>query len=209
MTRISSSLIPLTLAIMWATASVHAAPTLALLPSGTIYGNPGDIVGWGFTITNNTDYIEITSSQFCLSPVSFPITCNPPTIGTFTDYISQFNDIIVGPADGAVTSTVTQPFSTTALTGVGAFQINLSAVPGSSNVGQIVLTYNVYDADPLLGPFDTIASDQVLAADASVVVGPEPATPVLSGIALLLLVVFMRARLRGRHTPGESLLTAG
>lgn len=206
MNRSRSSLIALVLAATWA-ASLQAAPTLTLLPSGNVFGPPGSTVGWGFTITNNMNYIEITSAQFCDNPVNFPINCIPPSTGTFIDYISQYNDIIVGPPDGVVTSVVTQQFDPVALTGVGAFQINPATFP--NDVGEIVLTYNEYDADPLVGPYNTIGSDLVLSAPASVQ-APEPGTAALAAIALTGFAAAMRRRAKqGRHRPGESLPAAG
>ena len=179
---------------LWAGPMTPPTPTLSLLPSGDISGPAGANIGWGFTITNNLDYIEITSAEFCLTP--FP-ACSAPTIGMFTDIISQFgNDVIVGPP-GAMDdpSTVSEPyeFDMMAKTGVGNFAINPGALPGDTNSGQIVLTYNVFDQDPNNGGME-LFDDQVLTANASVTVTaattPEPATAglLVLGMAALVLV---------------------
>ena len=49
-----------------------AAVTLSLSTNPLLFGLPGATSGWGFTLTNDTNYIEITSAQFCQNPVSFP-----------------------------------------------------------------------------------------------------------------------------------------
>ena len=51
-------------------AVAHAGPTFQISP-GAIFDVPGATVGWGFTITNTTDYMVITGSQFFPSPLSF------------------------------------------------------------------------------------------------------------------------------------------
>lgn len=191
MHRTALRLIPALLAV-WGATVLGAAPVIMLSPPNVAFGPPGATVGWGFTITNNTNYIEITSAQFCDSPVNFPLGCNAPSNGTFTDFISQFHDIIVGPPDGTVSNSVTQPFNAAAHEGVGSFRISPSAIPGATDVGEIVLTYNEYDADPILGPFNLLASDQVLGANAGVtvtgsIVVPEPATAALVAVALAAL----------------------
>jgi hypothetical protein len=173
-----------------------ADPVFTLLPSGTIAGLPGDLIGWGFTITNDANYIEITSAQFCLDPVSFP-ACEPPQEGTFTDFISQFNDIVVGPPSGTLPDTVSQSFDPNSLTGVGSFSVSPSALLFSADIGQIVLTYNVFAADPN-GPDGgnpLNSSDLVLAANATVSVDlpvstPEPGNLLAVGGTFLALLAW-------------------
>jgi len=155
-------------------------PTLTLLPSGDLGALPGNLTGWGFTITNDANYIEITSSQFCLNPVDFP-ACTLPKEGIFTDYISQFNDIVVGAPGGTDPDTASQGFDSGLLTGVGSFAVSSSASLSAEDLGKIVLTYDVYDADPNTSTdANQLFTDLVLTANASVTVGaatvnlPEP-----------------------------------
>jgi hypothetical protein len=174
------------LLLLGTTTALWAAPALTLTPMGSLSGQPGDTVGWGFRITNDANYIEITSASFCLSPVSFP-ACTLPTTGVFTDFISGYNDIIVGFSGDTDPATVAQPFDPIALTGIGSFVIDPGAPIGAVDVGAIVLTYDVFNADPNDLGAKKLATDQVLTADASVEVGnssPEPATFGIFGLGL-------------------------
>lgn len=186
--------------LLWLSAglSLTAAPILTLIPSTARSGPPGSTIGWGFTIQNDSNYIEITSAQFCLNPVISP-ACTPSTIGTFTDIISQFgNDIIVGPPGGTLPSSITEPYEFDALaqTGVGNLAIDPLAMAGTTDFGEIVLTYNLFDQDPNNGG-NEIGTDLVMTANTSVTVSPatatpEPATSSLAGLALAALAMARR-----------------
>ena len=187
--------------VLWSlgtTTALWAGPVLTLTPVSGMSGQPGATVGWGFQITNDANYIEITSASFCLSPVSFP-ACTLPTTGLFTDFISFYNDIIVGPG-GTDPATVEQPFDPIAFTGIGSFVIDPAAPLGAANVGAIVLTYNVFHEDPNDSGANKLATDQVLTADASVEVAnssPEPATFGILGLGLAGLATIARRGRRG------------
>src|SRR5579863_9522416 len=67
--------------------------TLQLDPlSGTVSGSPGDTVGWGYTLDNNTsDYLVVSFSAFC-EPGQDPLftTCSPALdASTYTDFLSS------------------------------------------------------------------------------------------------------------------------
>lgn len=181
--------------LLWigAAVSLPAGPVFTITPSGDISGAPGSTIGWGFTITNDRDYIEITSAQYCVNPVNFPLVCNPSALGTFTDFISQFNDIIVGPPGGTDPTSVSQNFDPVLLTGVGSFAINPGASIGDGDAGQLVLTYNLTDLDPSDPNKMSLGTDLVLSADASVSVvtssAPEPGTAGLIFAALAAMAV--------------------
>jgi len=162
--------------------AAHAGAIFTPTPS-TISGAPGDTVGWGFTISNDTNYLLITSADF-----------TPATpLGTFTDFIGQFNFIVVGPSPES--NSVSQTFDPSALTGVGSFLISSSATPGSVITGLLTLTYDLFSVspnDPNFDPdTDTISNGNVLTSAAEVDVKgvsavPEPASFGLVGLALLL-----------------------
>jgi PEP-CTERM motif len=180
--------------------NAQAAPLLTLNPvGGALTGAPGDVVGWGFTISNDTNFLTVTGANFCLGVVS-PPACTSPNIGTFTDFIAQFNFIVVGPAPES--TSVSQSYDFSAKTGVGSFAINAGATAGSTNIGEIVLRYDLTSRspnDPNFNPdTDTVAGGQFLTANASVAVTstvPEPATWLLLGSTLAGLGV---ARVRRR-----------
>ena len=167
------------------TLAAHLANAGALLTldpgSGMISGLPGETIGWGFTVTNDsqTDWLILTSANFT------PTT----SIGTFTDYTGA-NFVVVGPAPES--SSVTQPFLPAIQSGAGSFAINSNA-PFGIVAGQIVMTYDLYSQDPNSPSFDPIASlistDNSLSAPASVQVVPEPATwlGMISALVLLRL----------------------
>jgi hypothetical protein len=175
-------LLALAVFFLGAAGTLPAAPILTLLPTSELGAAPG----WGFSISNDVGYIEITSARFCTGQVNFPTLCTPPDLGTFTDFISQFNDIIVGPA-GTDTSTVAQAFDALDMTGIGSFDIAAGA--SGSDVGQIVLTYRWTDLEPSDMNAVVLGNDLVLSANASVIV-PEPASAgllLIGGLGMVLL----------------------
>ena len=170
-----------------------ATVTFILTPDPLIFGLPGATLGWGFSLTNDTNYIEITSAQFCQNPVSFP-ACSVSTLGVFTDFISGFNNIIVGPNGGTLPSTVSQAFNLAGSTGVGSFTIDPLVPLNSFNLGQIVLTYNVFDADPNNFAANLLSVDQIVSAETEIfATDPEPGT-FFVGFAVLALALVRSRR---------------
>jgi hypothetical protein len=148
------------------------------------------VLGWGFSISNDANYIEISGAFFCTGVVNYPSSCGSPLLGAFADYISNFNDIIVGNPTGTDPATVSQLFNITAQTGIGSFTIDPGAGIGTDS-GEIVLSYFVWDLDP--NDDDAIKLDnggvQYMWATASVDVVPEPATAGMLGGALLIMAL--------------------
>lgn len=174
------------------TSAILATPAAATvtfsLPPLVLRALPGEISGWGFVIANDTNYIEITSAQYCVNPVSFP-ACTPPTLGTFTDFISGFNDIIVGPTGGTLPSSVAQAFHLPAHQGVGSFAFNPSAPVFAFDDGKIVLTYNVFDADPNSGAANLLFTGLTVSANTMIFVdAPEPSKTLSAMLGLVLLI---------------------
>jgi hypothetical protein len=149
-------------------AQAQATVILQLDPAnGSVSGTPGATVGWGFTLSNDADYLVVTSASFTA----------PLSIGIFTDYISQ-NFFVVGPPPE--TSPVSQAFDSTLITGIGSFAIDLNALAGGVVNNPIVLTYDLFSVSPNDLAFDpdtdTISVGNIVTAGASVEVVPEPAT---------------------------------
>jgi len=149
-----------------------STPVLTLTPGELIFGARGAQIGWGFSITNDADYIEVTMAQFCLDPL-LPPSCPPAMGGVFTDFISVFNDIIVGHDGGTLPDTVAQDFDAALHLGLGSFDISPDTPIFFSDFGQIVVTYNVYDGDPNNGG-NGILFDQKMYASAAVIVTDDP-----------------------------------
>jgi hypothetical protein len=179
---------------IWAAAPLRAGPVLGpaltLLPSGELSGEAGDVLGWGFSITNDANYIEISGAFFCTGVVNYPSSCGSPLLGTFEDYISNFNDIIVGNPTGTDLATVSQLFDITAKTGIGSFTVDPGAVVGTDS-GEIVLSYYEYDLDPNNPDANLLDNgmEQYMWAEAEVDVVPEPATAGMLGGALLIVAL--------------------
>ena len=167
-----------TLALLGALVCAQAQATVILQldpANGVVSGTPGATVGWGFTLSNNADYLVVTSASFTA----------PLSIGTFTDYISQ-QFFVVGPP-------LRQEFDPILMTGIGSFAIDSNATIGSVVNNPIVLTYDLFSVspnDPSFDPdTDTISNSNIVTASASVRVIPEPASIVLFTVGLIGLRV--------------------
>ena len=168
-------------------ATLGAAPTLTLSPNGNLTGAPGVTVGWGFTLTNNLNWVEVVQAQFCLDAVVVNPCFNASP--RFTDIISNPpNDVIVGPG-----GSVTQVYNPVLNLGLGSYTIDPASINGAVVSGKILLTYNTFNADPNAGGMQTGFNDAI-SVNASVTASsvPEPASAGLVGLALLGLAVRSR-----------------
>jgi hypothetical protein len=152
--------------------------------SGNVKGNAGSVVGWGLTLANSgPDWVLLTGSVFD------PTAGSDPGVGNGTNYVDYLggNFYVAGPAPES--STVSSAFDSSLLTGVGEFDINSSAQPGSNAHGNIVVSYSVFSVDPNSPNFnpdtDTVTADATLSAPAMVSV-PEP-----SFLTLLISALFL------------------
>jgi hypothetical protein len=161
--------------------TAQADPIFALVPSGgTISGNSGGVVGWGYDITNTdpSNWVVLNDSFVTASLAS-------GTFGTYNDYIA-LNFIVIDPSS----STGSVPFSQ-GTSGTGEFDI-MSAVPPNTVIpGDIDIDYSVFSQDPNSPTFDPgsfVTSGTVFATaqvDVNTSAVPEPASMWLT-IAWLL-----------------------
>jgi hypothetical protein len=177
MNRILKSIACLTIILAaFAFFQTHAcaSPTFTLDPAGgSISGLPGQTVGWGFTLTNDSnDILVVSSAEF--QPFSVPI-------GTFTDFMSlQFISLDPG-------TSLTQAFNPVLWQGVGSFAIDRSAFVPSTVAGRILLTYDLFTLD-----WEQVSFSNILTADASVSAVPEPLSILLVFPAMLGLAEFRK-----------------
>jgi len=175
--------------------SGQAAPIFALNPgSGGLSGTQGSTVGWGFTITNTTTFLEVVQTDFCLpgsDATDLPCAGAFPSLGSYTDFTALSNFVVVGPSP--YTTTLTQNFDLNLQTGFGSFTILHNASLGTS-LGEIDVIYDLFDGDPANGGMQ-LGGDNFVALPASITVAaaatvPEPGTglPVCFAAAGLILL---------------------
>jgi hypothetical protein len=173
--------------------------------SGAISGN--GTIGWGFTLTNDMNFIKVVLSDFCSGTGNdqFSTPCDTSQLGHYQDFIANYSgahSVVVGPTatNPGDTTSFMQSFNNMAMTGVGSYTIdNPSAMMGDMVSGQILLEYDLFSRSPNDPSFnartDTIATSQFVVVTASVTDVPEPGTLFLLGTAFAGLGV---ARFRRR-----------
>ena len=168
-----------------ATAILQAGPILTINPAGgALTGGPNDTVGWGFTLTNNSDFLVVDEANY--------VTTSP--IGVFSDFISGFF-IVVGPSPE--TSSWSQSFDDAAQTGIGSYMISPSAALGSLSVGTIEVTYDLYSVspnDPTWDPTTDYLGTNTLSQPASVLVAPSIPEPASGGMLLIGICAMLGLR---------------
>jgi len=169
-------------------AGARASAVLALSPpNGVISGAPGFTVGWGFTLTNGSDWVSIDS-------VTTENETSP--LGGVSGGFISYMDLLGGLSNG-----VTPPGKTWTLafspgspgTGLGQYAIDPSTPFGASDSGDFVIFYDEFSADPntcgscyidTLQLFDSNGS-----APAFTINVPESAVPE-PGLTVLMLLGF-------------------
>src|SRR5260370_2085285 len=123
-----------------------ATATLTLNPvNGALVGDPNQSVGWGFTISDNVNWLVVTGTGFCSSfntmPHDFFPCTNPVPGGTYTDF-TQFNFVVSAPNAPDMSQknfSYNPPCGVGPCTGTGAFTINGNTPVGTLLSGVIVV----------------------------------------------------------------------
>ncbi len=159
-----------------------AEPMVVLMPGADIFGAPTEVVGWGYTLTNDdTGWVALQSATF-LSATS---------VGTFEPFTVPFD--IVAPGGVLI-----EAFDGVA-TGVGRYTISAGAAAGASATGMVRVVYDWFNLDPNLeasweDPGFLLVSGLTVEVPASVTVAaaaavPEPRVPGLVAAALALFAL--------------------
>jgi hypothetical protein len=155
--------------------------------SGVIAGAPGETIGWGFTLTNDTDdWITVTSSDLENE--------TDPDLGVYTDFISAQggNAGLYGGALAPYT-TWTEAFDGVSQ-GAGSYTIDPSALYPATDDGLLSVYFDIYDGDP--GNGGNYLSSSLVQAGFEVETVPEPG-PVgllLGGLSALGWLYLTRRR---------------
>ena len=145
----------LTIIIVLAMANVAAAATLTL-DSNTLYGMPGDTVGFGGTITATPDAYDTSTPFLVLNEVQFVLDLGTFPVGVFDPIITS-NYVVIGPDSGnGEVNPYTQHFDLSQGTGIGSYQINTFQSVGDTATGNLVISYSEFNVSPNDPSFDPI-----------------------------------------------------
>ena len=163
---------------------------LTLLPSGSILGTPGGPAsGWGFRLDWESpvgDWLSVTVSSLTFE--------TNPGMGAYSDFIGPQG----GPTDNAMAPDTSwiEAFSLATSQGIGEYAVYGSQPLGAYNSGTLVVNYDLFDGDPMLGA-SQIDSGQ-LSAPFGVTAVPEPSSLIL--VALMLVPLGWRVWMVRRRT---------
>ena len=157
-------------------------------PGGALLGQPGQTVGWGFRLVNNSNlyWLLVNSTDYALAS-------GASNIGSYAD-IYAANAVAGIAPNGGYFQSYYSPTPGTA--GLGSYRIGDLIPVGSMTWGTIELTYGFWDGDPNDGG-EATGDGGTVTADASVTaIAAAPVPPTLALVALGLL------GLRRRRTVG-------
>jgi hypothetical protein len=171
-------LVTITLVLLFCSALVAQASVLMLYPrDGALFGGPGDTVGWGFSLFNDSGF------DLNVIRVYADSTLYSGGLGIFTDAVSGWSS-----STGGLTVAPGETFTGTVTDGtpLATFTIN----PGASGrdapvTGKIYLDYELIGGDGSTQTLTARFGDSDVTASVSVT--PEPSTFIL--ICLSLSVV--------------------
>ncbi len=193
-----------------------ATATTLTLDSNTLYGMPGDLVGFGGTITATPDAYDTSAPWIVIGGADFVLDTGTYPVGVFTPIITN-NYVAIGPDTGnGEVNPYTQHFVASLGTGIGSYEINSFQSVGDEATGTLVISYSEFSVspnDPSFDPItDALANGAILtiSAPVTVIVGTSPnssdapeASSFLLGVVGLGLVLASRVpRARSRIVPG-------
>jgi hypothetical protein len=163
--------------------------------NGSIGGDPGSTVGWGFTVnwtSTDGDWIVFTGSSLG-SPSA--AESNPGLLASYSDFIGAQG----GPVDFGLEPSLSpwsEAFNNGTSMGVGAYQIASNAPYGAQDTGQITFSFEVYNGDPTttgvqIGDLSADYAYYGTSTAFSVTATPEPNTAVPMAGALLMIATFI------------------
>ena len=175
-------------------SAVSANTVLTLSPgSGNLSGEPGQTVGWGFTIQDSQLWVTVVGTDFCSSfntGDAFPCDSAHSVLhGAYVDF-TPFNFVDSQPSGMGGPDMSQRNFSykpacdtTGPCIGAGAFTIDATASIGTLLTGKIVVDYNLYNGNPNTTGIQQ-GGDNFITSIVSVHVIPEPVTLLVMGTAL-------------------------
>jgi len=158
---------------------------------GHVFGQPGEIVGLGFTMTPDPETWTTVIGSFVL-------TESNPSLGLYVDLIGSQG----GPVDGLL-----PPGSLAWAQNLGFYAIDPGALLGAETVGTIRVLYEQFSDDPRTCGECQINSSWVDAPFAVTVgeAAPEPGTMLLVGAALVALGLRPQSLLKRHRDRGDHL----
>jgi len=167
------------------TSPVSADVIFSLLPSdGNVFGAPGSLVGWGYSLTNTDSSNWFMSTN--LNSDSF--SNGTPTL--------LFDFPILAPGGAG-----TEAFDSANSIGLFELQWDVSAPVGFVNSGNFTLSGEWWNGDPLNGGSLIAAAPDIALAYSATVTGsssavPEPSSFVLlaCGVAMIIAIRIARNR---------------
>jgi len=169
---------------------LHAGP-LTLNPS-TIYGLPGDTVGWGFALDlQSASWVSVVTTSLLNET-------NPGLLDLYTDFAGAQG----GPDNGVIdpNGVWTESFDIANSLGIGSYAIDPAALLGATDSGTIDLNYETFSGDPnscsqCATGFGDVYASFTVEVGAQPANAPEPAALWLAGLGLL--TVWGRWRMAG------------
>lgn len=171
----------LILTLIGATFLSNAAPVLTLVPSTNAIGEPGDLTGWGISVTPDPNYWVSFTGVILLND------SNP--IGQFMGLL----DLIGGPVNGALGPGATDwlaPFDPIQHTGFAEYLLDAGAAIGATTTLDVLVLYESFSDAPVncsacyvdSGSIPLSFTAEIAAIPDSTV--PEPASWAMAAIGL-------------------------